>query len=155
MRQRGRPSAEALEIEAMMMPTSIDRTARQKPPHDLSDEACEIWVSVVNSEPADWFSPATVPLLAQFCRHCVQARFVAELIEKTTNNKKATIGDLDKLFKMQQRETATIMTLATKMRLSQQSVTNHRGNKKSHETRTSARPWEREPEVEEEDPNPS
>jgi hypothetical protein len=47
----------------------------------LSDEEVEVWVAVTNAEPADHFSASTTPLLAQYCRHVISSRRVAELIE--------------------------------------------------------------------------
>jgi len=44
---------------------------------------------------------------------------------------------LDRLQKMQERETRAITSLATKMRLTQQSTRTHRGNKIE-----SRKPWE-------------
>lgn len=144
MKQRGRKSATALEIVSAS--DVLDRVERQRPPHDLSDEEVEVWAAVVAAEPADWFSPSTVPLLANFCRHTIAARRVAELIERATGDidpktKQPTlsIGDYDRLLKMQDRESRALATLATKMRISQQSTTNHRGNKKPSATR---KPWE-------------
>jgi hypothetical protein len=145
MKQRGRKSAAALEI-APLATAVLERVERQKPPHDLQDEEVEVWAAVVGAEPADWFSPSTVPILAQYCRHVVHARRVAELIEKATSDlhpetkqPSLTVSDYDRLLKMQERESRAIATLATKMRISQQATTNHRGNKAPKATR---KPWE-------------
>lgn len=136
MKKRGRVSAAALET----LPVStIETIARQRPPHDLSDEEVEVWASVVNDQAADWFSPSTVPILAAYCRHVISSRRVAELIEKATGDPELTIQDYDRLLKMQERESRAIATIATKMRISQQSTTNHRGNKKPTAAR---KPWE-------------
>ena len=135
MAKRGRPSAASLEITA----SPIEAVPRQRAPHELNDEETEIWFAVVNSQPADWFDAATVPLLTQYCRHVIQARRVAELIEKATSDPELSIKDYDRLLKMEQRESAAISSLATKMRVSQQATTNHRGNKKPQATR---KPWE-------------
>lgn len=135
MKKRGRPSAAALQIEAK----PIETVDRLRPPHDLYDEEVEVWVAVTASWPADWFSPATAPLLAQYCRHVVKARMIAELIEKATGDKDLTIKDFDRLLKMQDRESRAIASLATKMRISQQATTNHRGNQKQPTIR---KPWE-------------
>lgn len=143
MKQRGRQSSAALEI----VPASpIDRTERIRPPHDLSDEEVEVWVAVVNTEPADWLSPSVGPLLAQYCRHVVHARRIAELLEKATSHvdpetKLPTlkVEDYDRLLRMQERETGAMTTVATKLRITPQSLTNHRGNKKPSATR---KPWE-------------
>lgn len=136
MGTRGRTSAAALQVAA---PAAIETVARQRAPHDLSDEEVEVWAAVVNTEPADWFSPSTAPLLAQFCRHVVQARRVAELIERATSDKQLRVKDYDRLLKLQERESRAIATLATKMRIAQQSTTTHRGNKRPSAAR---KPWE-------------
>jgi|SRR5215204_3695848 len=120
-------------------PPQIEVNERQRPPYDLGDEQTEIWATVVASEPADWFSPSTKPLLVQYCRHGVAARRVAELIERAQADKQFSLDDYSRLLQMQQRESHVLAMLATKMRISQQSVTNHRGHKKVTLAR---KPWE-------------
>lgn len=131
--KRGRVSSAQLEI---VKPVEI--MERPRAPHDLTDEETEVWVAVVSGEPADWFSPATMPLLVQYCRHVVHARRVAELLDKATSNKRLPITNYDRLLKMQERESRAIASLATKMRVAQQSTRTHRGNKAP----TIARPWD-------------
>lgn len=89
--------------------------------------------------PADWFPTETHPLLIQYCRHAVQARKVGELIEKATSDPALEIGDYDRLLQMQRRESLAIAILATKLRIAQQSTTNHRGNAKQIQPR---KPWQ-------------
>lgn len=133
--KRGRKSADALAVA----PAPIEIVPRLPPPHDLTDEECEIWSAIVADLPADWFSPATVPLLAQYCRHVIHARRIAELIERAMGGPTVIVGEYDALLNMQVRESRAIATLATKMRIAQQSTTNWRGNKQA----TSARkPWQ-------------
>lgn len=136
MAKRGRVSAAAMEIAPV---GRIETVQRQNAPHELNDEETEVWFAVVNSWAADWFSPANTPLLTQYCRHVVQARRIAELIERATGDPELSVKDYDRLLKVQERESRTIATLATKMRLSQQSTTNHRGNKTQVNPR---KPWE-------------
>jgi len=133
--QRGRVSAAALEI----VPKVFDRVERLRPPAELTDEETEVWAGVVNTQPADWLSPGAAPLLAQYCRHVVQAKRVAALIEQATSAPDLGVKDYERLLRMQQRESVIVALLATKMRLSQQSTTNHRGNKRPTVTR---KPWE-------------
>lgn len=142
-KKRGRKSAASLEIVTGAVLETIERPTC---PHDLSDEEAEVWFAVVNRLPADWFPTETHPILTQYCRHSVQARRVAELIEKATGDldpetkePTLTIGDYDRLLKMQERESRAIASLATKLRISQQATTNHRGNKKQVSPR---KPWE-------------
>lgn len=145
MKQRGRKSTQALAIAEISV-GALDRVERQRPPHDLTDEEVEVWVSIVNAEQADWFSPGNVPLLTQLCRHVVHARRVAELLERALSSvdpetKKPTLAiqDYDRLLKMQERESAVMMSLATKLRITNQSITNQRGNFRKA---TAKEPWE-------------
>lgn len=131
-----RTSASAL---AVAKPEKIEVVERPRAPHDLSDEEVEIWVAVVNSMPADWFSPANLPMLNQYCRHAIQARRVAEWLEKATGDAGLTVGDYDKLLAMQDRESKAISSLAGRMRISQQAVINQRGNKHQSPWR---KPWQ-------------
>lgn len=141
--KRGRPSNAAL---ALMAPAPVETVERQRPPHELTDEEVEVWAAVVDSLPADWFTRSNVPLLGQYCRHVVQGKRIAELIEKATSDidpgtkrPTLTIDDYDRLLRMQERESRTMTTLATKMRITPHSLSNHRGNK----IQTPARkPWQ-------------
>lgn len=141
--KRGRKSAASLEIATA---SRIERVERPNCPHDLSDEESEVWFTVVNRLPADWFPAETHPLLVQYCRATVQARRVAELLERAlgdidpdTKEPTLTVSAYDRLLKMQARQSATLASLATKMRISQQATTNHRGNKKQV---SPSKPWE-------------
>ena len=140
MGKRGPKSAASLEIAGPYTAAhKIEIVKRLRPPHELNDEETEVWAAVTSSEAADWFSPSTAPLLAQYCRHVVQARRVAELIEKATSDPELSIQDYDRLLHMQERESRAVASLATKMRISQQATTNHRGNKNPAQVR---KPWE-------------
>ena len=123
--KRGRPSGAEL-TEVPVTPLGVQQLI--KPPHDLTGQEAEVWVAVINAEPADHFSASTAPLLAQYCRHVISSRRVAELIERMVGGE-LSIRDYNELLHMQERESRVIATLATKMRISQQSTTNHRGNK--------------------------
>ncbi len=136
-KKRGRKSAASLEITAV---APVELMERQYAPHDINDEETEVWVAVVEANPADWFNPSTRPLLSQYCRHVIQARRIAELIERATGDPTLSVTDYDRLLKMQERESRAISSLATKMRISQQATTNHRGNKK--QSSASRKPWE-------------
>ena len=125
MKQRGRRSAASLAL-----PEIASSVPRQAAPHDINDEETEVWAAVVNDMPADWFSPATRPLLTQYCRHVVQARRLSEMIERFTSDPEFTLKDYKGLLSMQKEESSIIRQLAASMRLAQQSTINARGNKK-------------------------
>ena len=73
--------------------------------------------------PADWFRPEQLPLLVRFCRHNVAADQIALLIEEGERRMLTaepedfdlTVSTLDRLLKMQERESRAIATVATKM----------------------------------------
>lgn len=138
MAKRGRPSAAALEIQSKV--ASIEIVERPDAPYDLTDEQSAEWWAIVNRMPADWFTRETQPILAQYCRHIVTARRIASTIETAlADPEPISIKDLDRLYKMQDREGRAISSLATKMRITQQATTNHRGNKQPDGKR---KPWE-------------
>ena len=136
MGKRGRISTASLMIA---QPRPVEAVERQRAPHDLTDEETEVWVAIVNSEPADKFTPSTAPLLAQLCRHVVAARRISELIERAGSNPDLPISTYASLHAMQCNESRTMAALLTKMRLTQQATTNHRGNKLPSVSR---KPWE-------------
>ena len=137
MGARGRKSSAELLIASR---SPVEITERQRAPHDLNDEECEVWLDVVASEAADWFTASSRPLLSQYCRHVVQARRIGELIERSTSDKNLEIRDYNQLLKMQDRESRAISMLATKMRISPQSTINKRGNQRMTLAR---KPWDK------------
>lgn len=115
-----RKSKKLLEIEHLT--SNVVTIKRPDPPEDLNEEECQIWYDVVAQFSADWFKPDTYPLLKNYVRHTHNADTIAELIEVEKNNPQGIqIGQYNALLKMLQRETAMIGTLATRMRISQQS----------------------------------
>lgn len=143
MSKRGRKSVAALEV---VTARPVEAVERPLAPHDLNDEETEVWARVVDAMPADWFTAGTMPLLAQYCRHVIQARRIAEMIERATSDvdpetrlPTLSIKDWDRLLKMQTRESEKIASLAVKMRISQSAIRNDRGNR---QTKPSRKPWE-------------
>lgn len=88
----------------------------------LNDEQKAEWIAVVNRLPAEWFPRETLPMLESYCRHVVAARRVAQLVADAEAGDTLDIDTYDKLLKMQEREGRAISSLATRMRMSQQST---------------------------------
>lgn len=133
MQQRGRKSLAALAV-----PSPIETIQRPDAPYDLTDEQADEWRAVVGRMPADWFPRETWPLLSQYCRHIVNARRVAQLIEQAAGRKDLDVGEYDALLKVQERETRAISALARSMRLTQQ-TTYDKSKKKPLQV---AKPWD-------------
>jgi hypothetical protein len=133
MGSRGRTSAAELSV---ISGGGVETIRRPEPPRDLTDEEAEVWRTVVNRLPADWFPAETLPMLAQYARHTIASKRVASMIEQLDLAVAADIKDgttpaaavlgtakmLDRLLKMQERESRCIASLATKMRISQQTT---------------------------------
>lgn len=137
MAKRGKPSSAALEIAHV--PGAIETVSRPDAPYDLTDEQAAEWWAVVNRLPADWFPRETHALLTEYCRHVVKSRRIAQLIADAESADEVDIDTLDKLYKMAERESRAISSLATRMRISQQATSTHRANKG---TRGVRKPWE-------------
>jgi len=119
MGARGPQSSASLSV---ISSTGIEAYERPRPPADLNFEAAQEWTAIVNRLPADWFGRETEALLAQYCRHTIAAKRVAALIDQAEADHECDLKDYDRLLKMQEREGRALTSLATKMRISQQST---------------------------------
>jgi hypothetical protein len=134
MGTRGRESSASLAV----LTGVISSISRPEPPAELTDEQAVEWLAVVNRMSADWFPRETHGMLAQYCRHVVAARRVAQLVNCCESGDVLDISEYDRLLKMQEREGRAISSLATRMRISQHS-TYDKGKKKPQGGK---RPWE-------------
>lgn len=135
MGTRGRKSAASLAV----IDTQVAEVVRRPvPPDELTSEQADEWISVVDRLPADWFPRETHGMLTQYCRHVVAARRVAQLVADHEESKEFDVEVYDRLLKMQEREGRAMSSLATRMRLSQQTTYDPK-KKKPAQTR---KPWE-------------
>lgn len=137
MGTRGRVSGAELSVISSQ---GIETIRRPDPPSELTDEQSEEWKAVVSRLPADWFPRETHAMLAQYCRHVVGARRVAQLVGKIEAAKEFDLDAYDKALKMQEREGRAISSLATRMRISQQATVRA---EKARKPSPVAKPWER------------
>lgn len=135
MGDRGRKSAADLTVVTGGGVTSL---RRPHPPGELTDEQAEEWRAVVNRLPADWFPRETHGMLAQYCRHIVAARRVAQLLAAFEARETLDIEQYDRMLKMQEREGRAISSLATRMRISQQATVNAKRQKPAAQPK----PWD-------------
>ena len=103
MRKPGRKSSAEL---ATIVPSGIETCQRPEPPADLSEEAAEIWRSITNRYPAEWFSAGSEPVLLQLCRHIVVARQIGTSLDKVAEGSDADVWT--RLLALQDRESARI-----------------------------------------------
>lgn len=138
MGARGRKTSSQIVAERAV----VAHMERPKPQLDLTPAQSDEWVEIVNVLPADWFSPENYPLLAQYCRHIVNARQMAQLIDQECSSPEMDIRQYLDLLGAQHKQTTALKALAASMRLAQQAkydtqkaaVTSKRGG-------TVKRPW--------------
>ena len=109
-------------------------------PKDLSGAERQLWDEIVESKPADWFGPDNAPLLKEYVRAAVACdQFAARVAN-------AMAGDDDGLVKttldLRDRESRRAASLATKMRLTQQSRYGARDAARADSRAQGKRPWQ-------------
>ena len=117
MGTRGRPS-----MASLMVPDSSEFIQRPDAPYDLTDEQAEEWRAIVSTMGPGHFMRGNYPLLAQLCRHIVNARRLAQLIEQCAKEKDFDRKEFGILLQLEATESAAIMRLSRSMRLTQQAV---------------------------------
>lgn len=96
---------------------------RPEPPAHLPDEAATIWRATTASRPAGYFDAGSLPLLEVYSRLVAEYRRVAAAVEAMPVDD----DDFAKLTSVADKLAGRVSSLATRMRLSQQSRTDSRG----------------------------
>jgi len=137
MGSRGRQSSKDKEI-AVISYGGLEITKRPDPWPDLTDEQKSEWREIVNSLPADWFTKGTQATLAQLCRLITRARRLAQLIEKIEAQDEIDVKEYRDMIRSELETSKTIVSLSTKMRITQQSTY----DKSKKKPRQMQNPWE-------------
>lgn len=138
MATRGRKSIAALTT---VTPTS----PRPEPPAHLSETEAAEWRDIAARMPPDWFTRETRPLLEAYCQHVVTRRLLARELAGFDPERLADAEGLkcyDKPTSIAARESNILATLATKLRLSQQSRYGPRAAHSATQRGTVAKPRE-------------
>jgi phage terminase small subunit len=109
---------------ASLATVSVLPGQRMEPPLRLLAEASAIWREVVATKPSDWFNADSSHLLEAYCHAVVSHRLVSKSVMMFTDEALAQVGgpkQYELLTRMQERQTRVIATIATKLRLTQQS----------------------------------
>jgi hypothetical protein len=113
-----RKSAAALAI----VPKLVQQ--RPEPPEGLTEEQAEEWRAIVNQLPPDWFSRESHALLVAYVKHVADHRRLSHWLDQFRDEWMLTadgVARYDKLLTMREREGRAMSSLATRMRLTQQS----------------------------------
>lgn len=116
METRGEKSQERKLAAVITLPPPECR-----PPEGMTAEQGRIWTEIVASKPPGWFGKDSAALLESYCIAITRRRMITAKIEVQSALKRPNIDKLAQLLELERRQTATISSLSTKMRLSQQS----------------------------------
>lgn len=136
----GRKSTASLTV---LKTPKLDK--RLEAPSTLTARQKEIWKAVVDTKSADWFNDDTAPLLVAFVKAVEQHELLSYQVE---NFDMSSLSDmdgvkmLDRLHTMQERQARLFQSLATRMRLTQQSRYQNTTAAVKNNSGGSARPWD-------------
>jgi hypothetical protein len=113
MEGRGRKSTASLTVVPAGLPSRLE------PPTGMSEAQANLWREVVAGKPVEWFAADNAPLLVEY----VRAVDTANLLDAMISAQFAGKGDdsLKDLLTMRDREAKRAVSIATKLRLTQQS----------------------------------
>lgn len=129
-----RPSGASLTV----VPTGLP--GRLAPPDDLTPEQAARWRAVVDSKPVDWFGPDSLPLLKEYVRAEAMCDLLAVQIEAAMSGGEP--GEIKALLDMRDKESKRLASLATKLRLTQQSRYTPQAAATANKKAGNARPWQ-------------
>lgn len=137
MEGRGRKSAASLTV----VPAGIP--ARMEPPEGLTESQAAMWREIVAGKPADWFAADNAPLLVEYVRAVDMGNLLAFQIEAAMVGADYDGPSLKDLLNMRDKEAKRATSIATKLRLTQQSRYTPQAAATADKRASGARPWSR------------
>lgn len=120
MKQRGRKSTESLSIPALI----AAKIERIRPPEGLTYEQRIVFGEIVENLAADFFTQEQAPLLGLLCRHLVTSDRLSAWLNRLESPGDGEVFDHETYLRVldaRRKETASIKSLATALRLTSQS----------------------------------
>lgn len=118
--------------------------ARIAPPAGLDHDEIALWREVVNTKPADWFADDSAPLLKEYVRAAVMCdRLDMQIKAAIAGDDPAETAALVKGYlDMRDKESKRTLSIATKLRLTQQSRYTPQAAATANKKASGARPWQ-------------
>ena len=152
MLQRGRKATAALAV----VPLAVGLLP--EPPSTLTPKQAELWRGIVATKPAGWWDAGSLPSLIAYVKAIEAHAVTSAQLDGFDPEWLATEDGLDRfdrLTKLFERLSRLIASLATKMRLTQQSRYDKQGaGVAGRSVGTGTRPWETAERAEEAKPAP-
>lgn len=128
----------ARQSAASLSVVPVQPIGRIEPPKGLTPEELTLWRAVVDSKPADWFGEDSAPLLTEYVRAVHMCDRLREQIEVAIAE-----GEVpEKLMRLRDMEAKRATSLATKLRMTQQSRYTPQAAATANKKAGNARPWE-------------
>ena len=113
------------------VPPAADTAASPSAPRGLSRRQRALWRSIAASKPGSWWDGGSLPLLAALVAHLATLEQLQAQFDRLGDlASPAALARLEQLSRLRDRESKAASSLATKLRLTQQS---------RYETRAAAR----------------
>lgn len=130
-----RPSVAELSLVPASAPGELP-----PPPADLSPAEAKLWTETVETKPADWFGPDSWPVLKEFCRAAVMCDALAKVAARAVRSKDTS--SIKSVLSMRDMEARRVASMATKLRLTQQSRYGPRAAETANNRTKGKRPWQ-------------
>jgi hypothetical protein len=118
----------------------VEPVVRLQPPADLEPDEAALWRRVVDAKPADYFGDESAPVLAEY----VRASVMADLLDKQV--KTAIAGgepaEIKAMLQLRDMESKRVLSIATKLRLTNQSRYTPQAAATASKKASGARPWQ-------------
>jgi hypothetical protein len=140
MNQHGRKSLSSV----VAIPTEIKRF---EPDPEMPAEQREIWLRVVASRPQDWFDEVHRDMLTSYVRHVAYGDRLARALDEVRSKSltdPTRLLQIQRLHTMHRYETAAAERLATKMRITHQSLNNIVAARKMQNFQPGGKPWQKD-----------
>jgi hypothetical protein len=90
-----------------------------QPPDGMPADQQKVWRLTVESRSADFFGQDAVPMLVEYCRAVVTCDLLAKQVENAITD--GSVDAIKTLLDMRDKESRRVASLATKLRLTNQS----------------------------------
>lgn len=135
----------ARQSAASLSVVPVQPMGRIEPPKGLTTEELTLWRAVVDSKPADWFGEDSAPLLTEYVRAVCHSDELDRVIKSMSSDDQewaANAKPYMDFMRIRDMEAKRAVSIATKLRMTQQSRYTPQAAATANKKAGNARPWE-------------
>jgi hypothetical protein len=129
-----RQSQNALTVTPASLPSRLE------PPAELDETEATFWRAVVATKPVEWFEADSAPLLAEYCRAKIMCDVLAGQVAEALKTGEPDV--IRKVLDMRDKESRRLLSLGTRLRLTQQSRYTPKAGSTANRKVSAAKPWQ-------------